>query len=80
MFARIVQDKCWHDIEEDFVRIFGQRTKGGLTSMYYRIRKAWGLEEVLKSGVSSCEAEKRVVDERAAHFSRDFLLAIGYLH
>ena len=80
MYARIVQDKCWHDIEDDFVRIFGQRTKGGLTSMYYRIRKNWGLEEVLKSGVSSSKAEKTVVDQRAAHFSRESLLTIGYLH
>ena len=79
MFARIVQDKCWLDIENDFAAIFGDRTRGGLTSVYYRIRKSWGLDEVLKSGKSSYEAEKRVVDRRAENFSRDFLLSIGYL-
>lgn len=41
MFARIVQNKAWPEIEDAFTEIFDQRTKGGLTSVYYRIRKNW---------------------------------------
>ena len=79
MFARIVQDKRWVDIEDDFSAVFGQRTKGGLTSVYYRIRKQWGLEEVLKRDATCHEAERGLVEQRAVNFSRDFLITIGYL-
>lgn len=78
MFARIVQDRSWPDIENDFAKIFGQRTKGGLTSVYYRIRKTWGLEDVLKSGASLYDVEKDAVNEKAPNFSRDFLDRIRY--
>ena len=79
MYARIVLEKCWPQIEDDFSQIFGQRTKGGLTSVYYRIRRTWGLPDVLRSEASSYEAEKAVVDQRAANFTRESLLRIGYL-
>ena len=79
MYARIIKRMDWSEIEYEFARIFGQRTKGGLTSVYYRLRKLWGLEDVLRSGASSYEAEKRVVDRRALGFRADFLISIGYL-
>jgi hypothetical protein len=46
MYARIVCNKPWPAIEDGFTQIFGadgtgHRSKGGLTSVYYRIRKHW---------------------------------------
>jgi len=45
MYARITCCKSWPDIENGFVEIFGSgavhRSKGGLTSVYYRIRRSW---------------------------------------
>lgn len=41
MYTRIVLDQGWSDIEDRFAEVFGQRSKDGLTSMYYRIRKSW---------------------------------------
>lgn len=79
MYARLIQDKSWPDIEDDFATIFKQRSKGGLCSLYYRIRRSWGLEDVLKSDSNYWTLERRIVDERAFNFSRDFLLSIGYL-
>ncbi len=60
MFARLIQDKSWPIIEDDFARIFKQRTKGGLCSLYYRIRRSWGLEDVLKSDSNYLKLERRV--------------------
>lgn len=41
MFARILRGRSWPEIERDFARLFGQRisqrSKGGLTSVYYRV-------------------------------------------
>ena len=79
MFARIMQDKGWLEIENDFARIWGQRTKGGLTSVYYRIRKSWNLDDVLKSGGSSPDKDRKAVADKAGHCSRAFLVKIGYL-
>lgn len=79
MYARLIQDKSWPDIEEDFATIFKQRSKGGLCSLYYRVRRNWGLEDVLKSDSNYWALERRVVDEKAYNFSKDFLVSIGYL-
>lgn len=79
MHARIVQDKSWEDIEAQFVRIFSERSRGGLTSVYYRIRKIWGLEEVLKSGPQSFAGDREKVDHKALFLTRPFLHKIGYL-
>ncbi len=79
MYARLVQDKPWPAIEEGFANIFKQRSKGGLCSLYYRIRRSWGLEDVLKSDANYWALERRIVDEKAFFHSQDFLLSIGYL-
>ena len=78
MYARIKCERPWPEIEDRFAAVFGQRSKGGLTSVYYRIRKSWGLEEVMKSS-HTCKLDKDAVDRRASHFSREFLTNIGYL-
>ncbi|CAK3998744.1 Hypothetical predicted protein [Lecanosticta acicola] len=74
-----MQDHSWPEVEEQFAEIFGQRTKGGLTSVYYRVRKDWGLAEVLKSGPGSVAEDCRAVETRALNFSAEFLRQIGYL-
>ena len=83
MYLRIIMDKSWPEIEDRFTRTFGQRStqrsKGGLTSVYYRIRKGWGLEEVLKTGSETLASDKLAVHRRARNFSTDFLASIGYL-
>lgn len=79
MYARIIRDNTWPEIEDRFEKLFGTRTKGGLTSVYYRVRREWGLMEVLKSGPGSYAADCREVEKRATNFSREFLSQIGYL-
>ncbi|KAK4502435.1 hypothetical protein PRZ48_005860 [Zasmidium cellare] len=79
MYARVVKDQTWPEIEDQFNIIFGTRTKGGLTSVYYRVRKDWGLMEVLKSGPDSFAADCKEVERRAKNFSAEFLAQIGYL-
>lgn len=79
MYARVMKDQTWPEIEDQFNVIFGTRTKGGLTSVYYRVRKDWGLMEVLKSGPDSFTADCKEVERRARNFSAEFLAQIGYL-
>ncbi|KAM3416766.1 hypothetical protein BST61_g8358 [Cercospora zeina] len=79
MYARIIRDNTWPEIEDRFEKLFGTRTKGGLTSVYYRVRREWGLMEVLKSGPGSYAADCREVEKRATNFSREYLSQIGYL-
>ena len=79
MYTRIVRDLSWPEIEDEFERFFGSRSKGGLTSVYYRVRRDWGLLEVLKSGANSYAADCREVERRAMNFSAEFLSQIGYL-
>lgn len=104
MYARIIRDWSWPEIEANFTRIFdgrsderggqsgtqqqraanhaaqrNERSKGGLTSVYYRIRRSWGLEEVLKGGPETFANDKRVIHHMARNFSEEFLVSIGYL-
>ncbi|GAB7360136.1 hypothetical protein MBLNU230_g7899t1 [Neophaeotheca triangularis] len=78
MYLRIVRDKSWPEIEDKFAELFNTRSKGGLTSVYYRIRKSWGLKDVLRSGPDKFDSDRRVVIRRATNFSHDFLAALGY--
>jgi hypothetical protein len=55
-----------------------EQTKGGLTSVYYRIRKSWKLKDVLSGDPSSSDADRMAVAARASNFSRGFLREIGY--
>lgn len=49
----------------------------GLTSVYYHVRKDWGMKRMLKSQSYSVD-DRRKIEDRAAHFSRDFLAELGY--
>ena len=77
MYQRIIGGLSWPEIEDKFASFFDIRTRDGLTSVYYRLRKDWGMEEVLKA---NCHAANDVgkVEERAAHFQKDFLEKLGY--
>ena len=77
MHARIVRGRNWTEIENEFARLWpGQlRNQGGLTSVYYRIRKEWGLGDVARM---DAESDRRVVLQRAGGFSRDTLQSIGF--
>lgn len=50
MYCRVIKEQSWPEIEGKFALFFRPRTKDGLTSVYYRIRKDWGMDEVLKIG------------------------------
>jgi len=84
MYLRIVRSCSWDEIADVFARTYaggdsGQRSKGGLTSVYYRIRKSWGLKDVLDAQPGEALAEDlQAVEARAHNFSREFLLAIRY--
>lgn len=78
MYNRIVQELSWPEIENRFAAFFRLRSKDGLTSVYYRIRKDWGMEEVLKAE-SSFADDRGKVKERSCRFHREFLENLGYL-
>ncbi|TKA82655.1 hypothetical protein B0A55_00754 [Friedmanniomyces simplex] len=71
------------DIESGYAELFGLgavglRSRGSLTSVYYRIRKRWGLVEVLKTAPETV-ADKMAVLRRAEWLPPDFLMKMGYL-
>ncbi|KAK0273422.1 hypothetical protein LTR35_001881 [Friedmanniomyces endolithicus] len=83
MYTRIVLCMSWQEIESGYAKLFGQdavglRSRGGLTSVYYRIRKCWGLEEVLKAAPETV-TDKLAVLRRAEWLPSDFLAKIGAL-
>lgn len=85
MFYRIKKELSWPDIETKFARFYGlrtkdglTRTKDGLTSVYYRIRKTWGMEEVLKADTNDQSNDRRKVEDKATQFSSEFLSRLGY--
>lgn len=78
MYYRVIKELSWPEIEDKFATFFNLRTKDGLTSVYYRIRKNWGMEEVLKTGPDGSMGDRSKVESKAAHFSREFLNNLGY--
>ena len=48
MYVRVVLNMPWPEVQLSFLQTFGKRrTKSGLCSVYYRTRKAWGMDKVL---------------------------------
>ncbi|KAF2766081.1 hypothetical protein EJ03DRAFT_338641 [Teratosphaeria nubilosa] len=83
MYMRIILNKPWSAIEDAYTEMFGPdrtggRSKGGLTSVYYRIRRNWGLEEVLQTSPNAMNGDRQMIEFRARNFSEDFLSSIGY--
>lgn len=77
MYHRIIRELYWPEIENMFGSHFGFRSGDGLTSVYYRVRKDWGMQEVLKPQSDSAN-DRTIVEARANHFSRDLLEKFGY--
>jgi len=77
MYYRILQEHSWPEIEDEFARLFNLRTTDALTSVYYRIRKMWGMEKVLGTDLRTTSERSRVESE-ASRFSRDILMDLGY--
>lgn len=55
MYARVLRDLPWPEIEDDFAHIFGSRSKGGLTSVY------------CKSTAGSCAGGKVMLNSLCVH-------------
>jgi hypothetical protein len=79
LYYRIVREHSWPEIEDEFARLFNLHTKDALTSVYYRIRKMWGMEKILGTDLRTTSKRSRVESE-ASRFSRDFLMDLGYFN
>jgi len=77
MYYRIVRKHSWPEVEDKLARLFNLRTKDAFTSVYYHIRKMWGMDNVLDTDLNSMGDRTRV-DSEATRFSRDFLMDLGY--
>jgi hypothetical protein len=77
MYHRIIRKLSWPEIEDKFADFFNICAKDGLTSVYYRLRKDWGLKEVLTADCHAANDVGKVV-EKAVHFQDDFLKGLGY--
>lgn len=75
MYHRVIKKESWDDIENMFENFFGTRTKDALNSVYYRIRKEWGMQPVL---FGSSESDMLKVKEKAKMVPSDYLQSIGY--
>jgi hypothetical protein len=74
---RIVKKLSWPEVENEFARFFKLRSKDGLTSVYYRTRESWGMEQILRNQ-ARCGDDLGIIEKKADHFSRAFLENIGY--
>jgi hypothetical protein len=77
MYQRIIREFSWSDIEDKFVHHLNVRSGDGLTSIYYRVLKDWGMQEVLNTQAGS-SSDRAIVDGKTNRFSRDFLKMLGY--
>jgi hypothetical protein len=82
MYYRVLKELSWPEIRDKFATFFdvSSRTFTGnqLTSLYYRTRKDWGMEEALKTGDDVNMRDRGTVEGKAAHFDREFLTSLGY--
>jgi len=76
MYYRVIRWFSLPKIENVFAYFFNLRTRSGLTGVYYRTRKNWGMKEVLKSGLDSSLGDCDKVKARAIHFSHEFLISL----
>jgi hypothetical protein len=78
MYYRIAQNQSWPEIEDRFAQLFKMRSKDGLTSVYYRTRKEWGMKDVLKTGSDCSLSDYYKIKEKANSISYDFLRKLEY--
>lgn len=77
MYNRIIKELSWPEIEDKFESYFDARSGDGLMSVYYRVRKDWGMGKVLKTKPGS-SSDRTKFEARVAYFSKDFLEKLGY--
>jgi hypothetical protein len=77
VYQRIIGELSWPEIEDKFADFFNIRTRNGLTSVYYRLCKGWGMKEVSKDAYHAASDVGKVV-ENAVRFQTDFLRGLGY--
>ena len=78
MHDRIILRQSWPEIEDLFAQLFKLRSQDGLTSVYYRTRKEWGMNDVLKTGSDGFTDDRNRVSSKAESLSYDFLKRLGY--
>jgi hypothetical protein len=61
IYYRVIKELSRPEIEDKFASIFDLSTKDGLTSVYYRIRKNWGIGKVLKTAPDSSTGDRSKV-------------------
>jgi hypothetical protein len=69
MYYRIIGELSWPEIESEFASFFNLRTKDGLTSVYYRIRKTWAMNKVSDTDTSSM-SDRSIVESKSSRFTR----------
>ncbi|KAI6789072.1 hypothetical protein KC361_g8706 [Hortaea werneckii] len=81
-YMRIIKHKSWAQIGEEYAVCFREgtspRSKEGLTSVYYRVRKEWGLSNVNEAVVETSILDRWMVHSMAYNFDAHFLDHMGY--
>lgn len=78
MYYRVIKKLSWCEIEDKFTTFFDLRTKNGIISVYYRIRKNWKMKDVLKLKTGDAELDRKIVEEKASLIPHEFLVRLGY--
>lgn len=81
MYLRLIRGCKWDEITRRFQLEFHvSRSTTGLTSVYYRIRREYGLEKVLDGGRRArSDEDVRKLHEKAREMPDQLLRRIGYL-
>ncbi|KAI6914225.1 hypothetical protein KC318_g701 [Hortaea werneckii] len=81
-YMLIIKHKSWAQIGEEYAVCFragtSPRSKEGLTSVYYRVRKEWGLSHVNEAVVETSILDRWMVHSTAYNFDAHFLDHMGY--
>jgi len=77
MYHHLIQKLAWTEIEPKYARFFEPCTIAALTSVYYRIRQAWGMKKVNDTTSEDRLNDRRIVERKARSLSRDFLNKLG---
>lgn len=75
MYHRVIKELSWPEIKDKYARLFTSRSEDGLTSVYYRIRDVWRMDQ---KNNSDSVSDRSIVEAKAEHFSEGFLESFGY--
>lgn len=80
MYYRIVKKLPWFEIEQEYKKVFGLRTKDGLTSVYYRIRHEWGMRKVEDATADDVAARRKRSRKCRSCSRQKFCTGLGVCH